>query len=85
MACRVERVEVFPESTSGWVLVKGKENFDKIWSKCKQKHEDPSSSSDIGTAYLQTTPFNERMLIASDRNVSEWIKVRVPADEVGHA
>ncbi|CAM1505614.1 Fc.00g112510.m01.CDS01 [Cosmosporella sp. VM-42] len=32
-ACTVDHIEVFPTSTSGWVRVKGRENFDKAWAR----------------------------------------------------
>lgn len=32
-SCEVDYVEVFPKSTSGWVRLKGKDNFKKAWSK----------------------------------------------------
>lgn len=30
-ACEVDHIEVFPQSTSAWVRVKGKENFTRAW------------------------------------------------------
>lgn len=29
--CEVDRVEIFPASTSGWVRLKGHHNFEKAW------------------------------------------------------
>ncbi|KAI5465838.1 hypothetical protein BGZ63DRAFT_420373 [Mariannaea sp. PMI_226] len=29
--CEVDHVEVFPQSTSAWVRIRGKENFDEAW------------------------------------------------------
>ena len=30
-ACDVDHIEVFQNSTSGWVRVKGKDNFERAW------------------------------------------------------
>ncbi|KAL2213600.1 hypothetical protein CC79DRAFT_1327504 [Sarocladium strictum] len=31
--CEVDHIEVFKTSTSGWVRLRGKRNFDKAWRK----------------------------------------------------
>ncbi|KAF4986005.1 hypothetical protein FDECE_16170, partial [Fusarium decemcellulare] len=80
-ACTVEHIAVFQNSTSGWVRVHGKENFDKAWGMqtfgtdcsnpwCLQKK----------TGLLNGGIFNGRSIIASDKNRSESIKIKELVD-----
>ncbi|VUC28326.1 unnamed protein product [Clonostachys rosea] len=38
--CEVDRVEIFPASTSGWVRLKGHLNFEKAWALLKHGYQD---------------------------------------------
>lgn len=79
--CEVDHVEVFPMSTSGWVRVKGKENFEKAWS--WSTHPACYLAVNVLTARIELLnggSFNGRSIIASDKNRHEPIKIKELVD-----
>ncbi|KAJ4141039.1 hypothetical protein NW768_000246 [Fusarium equiseti] len=74
-ACVVDHIEVFQGSTSGWVRVKGRENFENAWSK-EILPKSASVGVDMTAGLLNGGIFNGRLIVASDKNRSHSIKIR---------
>ncbi|KAF4335398.1 hypothetical protein FBEOM_10759 [Fusarium beomiforme] len=74
-SCLVDHIEVFQSSTSGWVRVRGRENFERAWS------EQISviriySRVNIAAGLLNGGVFKGRSIIASDKNRKHSIKIK---------
>ncbi|KAF4452277.1 hypothetical protein F53441_4872 [Fusarium austroafricanum] len=73
--CAVDHVEVFQNSTSGWVRVRGRENFERAWGKSKstpQAYYDTNKTA----GRLNGGVFKGRSIIASDKNRRHSIKIK---------
>ncbi|RFN51001.1 hypothetical protein FIE12Z_4737 [Fusarium flagelliforme] len=74
-ACVVDHIEVFQGSTSGWVRVKGRENFENAWGKGILP-KPAFVGVDMTAGLLNGGIFNGRLIVASDKNRSHSIKIR---------
>ncbi|PNY25882.1 RNA recognition motif domain protein [Tolypocladium capitatum] len=61
--CDVDHVEVFQKSTSGWIRLIGKDNFERA------------------LRHLQTTAYNNRLLLYLDKNRANSIKIMELIDD----
>ncbi|CAG9937852.1 unnamed protein product [Clonostachys rosea f. rosea IK726] len=57
--CEVDRVEIFPASTSGWVRVKGHHNFEKAWALLKDGYQNRDLRPSAKNCY-DALPIKER-------------------------
>ncbi|KAK7225943.1 hypothetical protein V2G26_013946 [Clonostachys chloroleuca] len=57
--CEVDRVEIFPASTSGWVRLKGHHNFEKAWALLKDGYQNRDLRPSAKNCY-DALPIKER-------------------------
>jgi hypothetical protein len=87
MVSDVDRVEVFNESTSGWIRVRGRQNFDAALSASKRVlflvlTWPTRLRADMDTEHLRDEIFYGRFIFADGRNATESIMIRKLPDPV---
>ncbi|POR34843.1 RNA recognition motif domain protein [Tolypocladium paradoxum] len=82
--CDVDHIEVFQKSTSGWIRLIGKDNFERALRRRSQMHVSVSRelcANGGGVEHLQTTAYNNRLLLYLDKNRTESIKIMELIDD----
>lgn len=73
--CDVDRVVVFPGSTSGWCRVMGKKNFDVALRKFLARSS-IGATTEKGTGRLSKDVISHKRLLADGKNAKQSIMVR---------
>lgn len=78
--CPVERVEVFNESTTGWVSVKGRDNFNAAFGEDTRVPRTFAAwlLTDHTSELLNGGIFNGRALFADGKNATNSVMIKEP-------